>query len=70
MKCLVDVKSTNEAFTLASTFAFDLPDRYTDSKVGEKSLGLGKMSDLQDFKRVYGFDFTTESLHISKLTHL
>ena len=44
MKCLVDVESTNEAFTLASTF--DRPDRYTNWKVGEKSLGQGKMSSL------------------------
>ena len=47
MKCLVDVESTNEALTLASKF--DLSDRYTDSKVGEKSLGLGKMSGLRNF---------------------
>ena len=46
MKCLVDVERTNEAFTLASACDFNLPDRYTDSKVGEKSLGLGKMSSL------------------------
>ena len=44
-----------------------LPDRYTDSKVGEKSLRLGKMSGLRNFKRVNGFDFTAESLQISKL---
>ena len=67
MKCLVDVESTNE---LASTIDFDLPDRYTDSKVGEKSLRLGKMSGLRILKRVYGFDFTAESLQISKLTQL
>ena len=52
------------------SFDFNLPDRYTDSKVGEKSLGLGKMSGLRNFKRVYGFDFTAESLQISKLTQL
>ena len=43
MKCLVDVISTNEALT---HLIFNLPDRYTDSKVGKKSLGLGKMSVL------------------------
>ena len=47
MKCLVDVESTNEALTLASKF--DLSDRYTDSKVGEKSLGLETTVDLRNF---------------------
>ena len=55
-------------FTMASTFDFNLPDsRYADSKVGEKSLGLGKTSGLRNFQRVYGFDFTAESLQISKV---
>ena len=49
MKCLVDVESTNEALTLASTFDFDMSDRYTDSKVGEKSLGLETTVDLRNF---------------------
>ena len=67
MKSLVDVISTNEALT---HLIFNLPDRDTDPKVGKKSLGLGKMSGLRNFKRVYGFDFTAESLQISKLTQL